>query len=149
MPRSKGSAQNIKKLETQIQDLEEKHKRALADYQNQQKRHLQEKTQYIKFANTDIIHKFLSVLDHLQAAAAHLNDSGLNMVIQEFHQLLESEGVTQVNADGQVFDPDIMECVQQVPGEEDIVVKVTQAGYFHDDHLIRPAKVEVGNGKSK
>lgn len=147
MPKSKSAIDQIKQLELNLKQATELHKRALADYQNLEKRFTQEKAQYLKLANADIIHKFIQAIDHLEQAAHHLKDPGLDMVLEEFHHLLDSEGVTPVRAQDQPFDPDTMECTEQVAGPINQVVSVSQAGYLLDGHLIRPAKVTVGNGK--
>ncbi|HSX58463.1 MAG TPA: nucleotide exchange factor GrpE [Candidatus Saccharimonadales bacterium] len=127
-----------------IKSLEEQLKRALADYQNLQKRTEEEKKQVIKFGNTLLIVKFLEILDHLEAAQKNLNDQGLELVIRRFKELLASENIKEIESEGASFDPNFHEAVAIVEGEEDgQITEVMQPGYFLDDKVIRPSRVKV------
>ena len=66
----------IKELKAQIIDLDAKWKRALADYQNLQKRTENERKNFIRFANATLIEKPLDIIDDLERAAKHLKDDG-------------------------------------------------------------------------
>lgn len=128
-------------------DLEAKYLRAMADYQNLEKRVEREKDNFIKFANALIILKFLPVLDNLERAGAHLKDQGIDLVIKQFKEALSSEGVTEINSAGTSFDPELHEAIEKVDGEEDKVISIVQSGYKMGDKVIRPAKVTVGGKK--
>jgi len=136
----------IKILEEKIIDLDSKWKRALADYQNLQKRTENDKSRFAKLANATLVEKLLSIIDDLERAAAHVKDEGINMIVKQFSILLEEEGVEEIIAHGQVFNPETMECVEITAGEKEMVVKVAQKGYMLNDFILRPAKVEVGSG---
>lgn len=135
-----------KSLKEQVALLDDKFKRALADYQNQEKRHQAQKTALAKFANEALLDKILPVLDDLERAQAHLKDAGLGHVLKTFHQVLASEGLSIIESDRADFDPDTMDCAEVVAGEKDKVVKTVTRGYRLFDKILRPAKVEVGNG---
>lgn len=137
---------DIKKLQKQLDELNEKFKRILADYQNQQKRH-QDQTQTIaKYAAESLLDKLLPVLDDLQRANRHLKDEGLKHIANQFIQILTLEGLTPIEADGKSFNPQTMDCAEVVAGKKDIVQETLIKGYFYKDRLLRPAKVTVGNG---
>lgn len=146
---SKKTSSKTIHLQNQIQDLENRFKRALADYQNLEKRHASQKGDLIKFANQGLLDKLLPLLDDLERAQAHLQDSGLELIIDQFHQLLISEGVTPIISDRQIFDPQTMDCAEVVPGPKNKVVTTLAKGYYYHDRVLRPARVEVGSGQKK
>ena len=127
-------------------DLETRLLRALADYHNLAKRHTQDRTSLVKYANQALLDKLLPLLDDLYRAQEHLQDQGLQLVIDHFLQLLSSEDVREVNTAGQPFDPQTMDCTEVVPGPKDTVISVITRGYLHHDRVLRPARVTVGNG---
>lgn len=137
-----------KSLKEQVALLDDKFKRVLADYQNQEKRHEAQKSLLAKFANESLLDKILPVVDDLERAQGHLQDAGLGHVLKTFHQLLVSEGLSVIESDQADFDPATMDCAEVVAGEKDKVVKTASKGYRLFDKVLRPAKVEVGNGGS-
>lgn len=139
----------MSKKDTSSQSLEEinyRYKRALADYQNLQRRYESEKTAFIDFANSNLITKLLTVLDHLKLANNSNQDQGLAIAITEFDSVLKEEGLEKVNALGQLFDPKVMEAIELTDGEKDKVIVVIADGYLLNGKLLRPAKVQVGKG---
>lgn len=146
---SKKTSSKTIHLQNQIQDLENRFKRALADYQNLEKRHASQKDDLVKFANQGLLDKLLPLLDDLERAQAHLHDSGLELIIDQFRQLLISEGVTPIISDRQIFDPQTMDCAEVVPGPKNKVVTTLAKGYYYHDRVLRPARVEVGSGQKK
>ncbi|AKM79772.1 MAG: Protein GrpE [Candidatus Beckwithbacteria bacterium GW2011_GWB1_47_15] len=129
--------------------LENQLKRAVADYQNLKKRFDSEKLDYVKFANAVLLDKFLSVFDDLERAQIHLKDAGLNLVVTNFKNLLDSEGVAEIKVKGLAFDPTTMDCAELSAGPKDQVVKVIVKGYTLNGKVLRPARVKVGSGASK
>ena len=146
---SKKTSSKTNHLQDQLRDLENRFKRALADYQNLEKRHASQKGDLIKFANQGLLDKLLPLLDDLERAQAHLHDSGLELIIDQFRQLLISEGVTPIISDRQIFDPQTMDCAEVVPGPKNKVVTTLAKGYYYHDRVLRPARVEVGSGQKK
>lgn len=141
---SKQKSANMKQLQLQLDELETKWKRALADYQNLEKRIVKDQDSFVRFANAALIDKLLAVLDGLEQAVVHLQDQGLNLVFEQFKAVLAAEDVKEISALNQVFDPQTMDCVELVDGPKDKVVSVSQKGYWLKDKVIRPAKVKVG-----
>lgn len=138
----------IEVLKLQVSQLDDKFKRALADYQNQEKRYETQRALFAKFANESLLDKILTVIDDLERAQGHLNDAGLGHVLKTFNQLLSSEGLTVVDSDNADFDPATMDCAEVVAGPKDKVVRTVAKGYRLFDKVLRPAKVEVGSGTS-
>src|SRR3989344_347060 len=125
-------------------ELESMLKRTLADYQNLERRIEEERKQLAKLSALLLIEKLLPILDNLENAQAHLSDEGLAMVIKQFRDTLSSEGVEEISAEGQEFNPNFHDAVeiQRADGDNKIV-KVVTKGYKIEDKVIRPAKVVV------
>lgn len=126
------------------QELENQLKRALADYQNLERRVEEERRLLTQLSSAIVVEKFLPVLDNLESAQAHLNDQGLELVIKQFKDVLTSEGVEEIPAVGLSFDPKLHEATEVVEGENDnLIVKVAKKGYKINDKVIRPVQVVV------
>lgn len=130
----------------QVEELTVRWKRALADYQNLEKRYEREKADFVAFAGSNLILKLLVVLDHLKMAQAVISDPGLDIAIKEFGQVLNEEGLIEIEALDEKFDPLLMEAVDLVKGDKDKVVEVVQTGYLLKGKLLRAARVRVGKG---
>lgn len=129
-----------------ITDLESRLLRALADYQNLEKRHAGDRQNLLKYANQNLLADLLPIIDDLNRAQAHLNDAGLEIVVTHFNKFLSDQGITQINALGEIFDPLTMDCAEVVEGEKDKVISVSSRGYLYQDRVLRPARVSVGTG---
>jgi molecular chaperone GrpE len=137
----------LESLQAQLIESDTKWKRALADYQNLEKRTAEQKSLYIRLATVSLIEKMIQIADDLGRASDHLKDKGLEMIVGRLNEVLKEEGLQEIDVANADFDPLTMECVEVVAGEKDKVVKVSQKGYRLYDTIIRPAKVEVGNGE--
>ena len=137
-----------KPSEVDIQSLETKLKRALADYQNLENRMRRESSLVVQFATVSLVSKLLSVRDHLEMASANLKDQSLAMILDQLDKILSDEDVQEINCQGE-FDPNTMECQESVPGEKNKVINVVTRGYILRDRVLRPAIVTVGTGVSK
>ncbi len=138
-------AKEIEELKKQVEDLTNNWKRAVADYQNMEKRVEREREDLAKFFNLQLVSKLTSVLENLNLAARHLNDGGLDITAKELKNIISEQGVSEIEVKvGDNFDPNFQECVELVNGEEDQkVVAVIASGYIIGDRVIRPAKVKV------
>ena len=138
----------MKNLQKQISELEAKWKRAVADYQNLERRVETQQQALVKFANAMLIEKLLGVVDDLERAKTHVKDEGLKLIIDRFKDILKSEGVAEIEAQNREFDPHLMECIDMIEGSKNQVVKVTLKGYTLNGKVLRPVKVLVGKGPS-
>lgn len=134
----------VKILREECLEYENKYKRALADYQNLEKRVFEEKGNWVKQANKELILRFLPILDTLMLASTHVKDQGLKLSIQQFLDTLKNEGIEKIQTHGKEFNPHTMECIQIIDGEEGKVIEEVRAGYTLYDKVIRPAQVKVG-----
>lgn len=153
MTKIKKPAQNnldkkTKKVEEKEKDLETQLKRALADYQNLERRIDEERRLLSHLSSALVCEKLLPVLDNLENAQNHLQDEGLAMVVKQFKDVLTSEGVEEIEAEGSTFDPNLHEAVEISQGEKDgVVLKVLRRGYKINDKVLRPVQVAVGRVK--
>jgi molecular chaperone GrpE len=129
----------------EIELWKDKYIRALADYQNMEKRARDEQNQIRMFAGLSVIEKLLPVVDLLEKAQAHLKDQGLDLALKELDSFFRTVGVEKIDVLGKLFDPYSMDCIEiSEEGEENIVVSVLSPGYRMHNKFIRPAKVTVG-----
>ena len=129
--------------------------RAQADFINYKRRSEQEKEEIGKFANTQLMLNLLPVLDDLERAFDSITPQvakldwveGIRLVERKLRAGLEAQGLSQIEALGKPFDPNLHEAVIHGKGEEGIVIEELQKGYKLHDRVIRPTKVVVGNGE--
>ncbi len=129
--------------------------RTQADFINYKKRTEQEKTEMVEFASSTLILNLLSALDDLDRALAsvppELMESswteGIRLIYNKFKATLEAQGLTEIEAKGEPFDPHLHEAVMGQEGEDGIVIEEIQKGYKFRDRVIRPSMVVVGKGK--
>ena len=120
--------------------------RALADYDNLNKRVDRERQDLIKIASVGVIIKLLPVIDNLESAQVHLKDQGLAISILEFKKVLNEEGLVEIKPKiGESFDENTMEAIEVVPGTSDNTIAETiLIGWkFEDGTVVRHAKVKV------
>ncbi len=130
--------------DTGHEDWKAKYIRALADYQNLEKRVFAQTDSIRKYASEQCINRFLPVVDALEQLRTHIKDEGLEIVWKQMTDVLGGEGVVRIDAIGKLFDPYSMECIEIVEGDDGVVINETQAGYRLHDKVIRPARVKVG-----
>ncbi len=129
----------------QMAELEERWKRALADYQNLERRVAEERFYYINSANIGLLRKILPLKDNLEKAYASSPSQGLAQILKQFETIFKTEGIEEIKSLGEDFNPEIHECLEVVVGEEDEkIVEVLSPGYIMKGKVLRPAKVKVG-----
>jgi len=127
-----------------INDLENKWKRALADYANLEKRVDNEKKSFIKYSNLRLLEKLLPIIDDLELCEKHLKDQGLTITLNKLKEVLKDEGVEEIEAEKKEFNPFLMEAIETVKGPKNRVMEVVSKGYLLGDKVLRVAKVKVG-----
>lgn len=140
----------VRVLEEKVVELENNWKRALADYKNLERRTAEEKMEFAEFANMVLIQRLLPIVDNLQMLEKHVRDTGLKMIIKEFKQLLEDNGVASIESHGKEFNAETMDCVETLDSDEKNngkVLEVITEGYLYKKKVLRPAKVRVGKAK--
>ena len=153
MTKKKQEEQN--KLEERVSELENQLKRAVADYQNLEKRISEGRSELTSFVGGELIKSMLPILNHLEQVVdgsrsilSERSESkdwfrGVELAVKEFKQVLQSEGLDEIPADG-VFDPALHEAVDTREGDDNIILEVVRKGYNLNGKVLRPAQVVVG-----
>lgn len=129
--------------------------RAAADLVNFKKRSEQEKAEITKFANAVLVMSLLPILDDFERALDNVSIKlagftwvdGIRLIQRKLQAVLESQGLSQIEALGNDFDPAVHEAVLSEEGEEGKVIEELQKGYKFHERVLRPAMVKVGKGK--
>lgn len=137
----------IEELTHKVQELEDQLARAVADYRNQEKRVEDEKQEFVKFANRDLLLKLIPAFDTLFLAEKYVADEGIKITIRHVMETLKEVGVEQIRTEGEMFDAAKMEAVATDEGDEGKVLEELRPGYTMNGKLIRPAQVKVGQRK--
>lgn len=127
--------------------------RALADLENYKRRAAEEQAELRRSANAELIRKLLEVVDNfdralemLPADAADGWHEGLSLVRRNLMNILETEGVSKIEAAGKPFDPWEHEAVfhqETTDAEDGVIIAVTREGYRLHDRVLRASQVIV------
>jgi molecular chaperone GrpE len=130
--------------------------RSQADFENFKKRAAREKEDAVKYANSSLLQRLVSILDNfelgLAAAKAEGEQSpvysGMVLVQKQLNDLLEENGLQPIEAEGKKFDPNLHEAIAHEPSGslEGTVIRQARRGYRFKDRLLRPARVVVSSG---
>jgi molecular chaperone GrpE len=136
--------QEINSLKQQVEEFKNKYLRALADYQNLEKRMGEERFELMKMANKNLLVKILPFLDNLEKAEVFVRDPGLKISKDHFMQILKETGLEEMDLLGKDFDPNFAEAIDIIPGKENNkIMEVLRKGYKFEDKIIRVAQVKV------
>ena len=144
------------KKDLEIEELTDKYKRTLAEFDNFRKRTEKEKSQMYEIGAKDIIEKILPVLDNFERGLASISDEeketpfaeGMEKIYKQFIKTLEDMGVTPIEAVGKEFNPDFHNAVMRGEDEElgeNIISEEFQKGYLYHDSVVRHSMVKVVN----
>ena len=144
------------KKDLRIEELEDKVKRQLAEFENFRNRTEKEKSRMYEFGARDVIEKMLPVVDNFERGLAAIPEaekgspvaSGMEMIYKQIMTTLEGLGVTPIDALNKPFDPNFHNAVMHVEDdeiEESTVVEEFQKGFTLGDKVIRFAMVVVAN----
>jgi molecular chaperone GrpE len=145
---------DAEKLTAQLAEQNQQYLRLAADFENYRRRQLQEREATLKYAAQSAIEGLLPVLDNLDRAEGSLNEStdpamlykSFTMLSGQLLQALDHVGLSKMNPQGELFDPQKHEAVSQQPDSdspEGTILQVFASGYMLKDKVIRPAQVVV------
>jgi len=133
--------------------------RSQADFENYKKRAAREKEDAVKYANSSLLQRLVSILDNFEmglAAAKTESErspiySGMVLVQKQLNDLLEENGLQAIEAEDKKFDPNLHEAIAHEPSPtpEGTVIRQARRGYRFKDRLLRPARVIVSSGPAK
>ena len=142
------------KKDEQIEELNDKLKRQMAEFDNFRKRTEKEKSQMYDMGAKSIIEKILPVIDNFERGLAAVPEEqredafvvGMDKVYRQMLTELDASGVKPIEAVGQEFDPNFHNAVMQVESEEydsGVVAQELQKGYMYKDSVVRHSMVAV------
>ena len=142
------------KKDEMIEELSDKVKRQMAEFENFRKRSEKEKTQMYEIGAKSIIEKILPVVDNFERGLAGMEESddpfaqGMQMIYKQMMTSLAEAGVSPIEAVGKEFDPEYHNAVMHVEDEafgENEVVEELQKGYMYRESVVRHSMVKVAN----
>ena len=162
--------EDLKKKLEECQKLKEEYlagwQRARADFLNYKKEEMERIGEFFKYANLNLILKFLPILDNFEIAEKKLpenlktdvNVKGILQIKNQILEFLKNQGVEEIKAVGEAFDPNLHEVMEEIEpafapasaeaaaGKEiksGVIIEEIQKGYKINGRLLRPAKVKV------
>jgi molecular chaperone GrpE len=155
------SLEEFEALKKQLEETEAKSaeyldgwQRSQAEFSNYKKRLEREQAGTAQLMRGAIISRFLPVLDDLQRALENRPAdegsqpwvSGIELIQRKLQAILDAEGVTRIEAEGKMFDPNLHEAISHEPSESHEsgqIISVVQQGYMLGERVIRHAMVRV------
>lgn len=140
----------------QIEELSDKYRRTMAEFDNFRKRTEKEKATMYEIGAKDIINKLLPVVDNFERGLASIPEAdkgtpvadGMDKIYRQLTKMLEEAGVKEIEAEGQEFNPDFHNAVMHIEDEtlgENVVAEVLLKGYTYRDSVVRHSMVKVAN----
>ncbi len=150
---------NIEEIKKQMEECQKQKdeylegwKRERAGFLNYKKDEIERIEGLIKYANEELILKFLPILDNIHLAEKQMPDDlkdhqwaeGILQIKTQISDFLRSQGVEEIKAEGVNFDPNFHEVIGEVEGKEPgMVAEENQKGYLLNGKVIRPSKVKI------
>ncbi len=152
--KKKKSDKKTEALQVKIDELEDRVKRQMAEFDNFRKRTEKEKTQMFETGAKSVIEKILPVVDNFERGLATVPEEeatspfaeGMNMIYKQLMDELDKMDVKPIEALGCEFDPDLHNAVMQVESEEyesGVIAQELQKGYTYRGSVVRHSMVAV------
>ncbi len=143
--------EELDQIRSTQEDLKNQLKRAVADYQNLEKRVAEGRQEINSWAVTNLMRQIAQVMHYFDQAFKGVSEEeqksnwfkGVKMANLQLAQVLQNEGLEEIETDGQ-FDPALHEAVDTRDGENDRILEVVEKGYRLNGKILKPAKVVVG-----
>jgi len=131
--------------------------RTQADFENYKKRAARERDEAIKYANSSLLERLITIVDNFELGLCAAREegehspiySGMSLVLKQLIDFLTENGLQPIDAVGKQFDPNLHEAIGHEPSEEvseNHVIRQIRRGYRLKDRLLRPAAVVVSSG---
>lgn len=142
----------VEKLTGDLQEKKDRLLRLQADFDNFRRRSAKEREEISAVVTQNFCKDMLPLLDNFERAmAAETKDveafqKGVEMIFTQFQEVLKKNGLEQIEAVGQKFDPNFHQAVMRVEDpekEDDTVAQELQKGYMAKGRVIRPSMVQV------
>lgn len=142
--------EELERAQAEAADFKDKWMRSAAEFDNFRKRNEQTRRNAYLDGKAEILLKILPVGDNLERALTMCDEKtakGIEMVLRSFRQVLEAEGIEEINPVGEEFDPTYCEAIMSEPAQEGVepgyVKEVFLKGYKRGDKVLRFAQVKV------
>lgn len=142
--------------QARAKELQERLLRLQAEFENYKKRDAREKDMLRENASAEMILKMLPIVDEFEIAISHMDKAsakefrhGMELIYAKLRDMLKKEGVEEMKALGESFDPYRHEALRAGEGEEGRITEVIIKGYLFRNKVLRHAKVVVGKGGEK
>lgn len=144
------------KKDEKIEELTDRVKRQMAEFDNFRKRTEKEKASMYQIGAREVIEKILPVVDNFERGLATVPEEdagnpyaeGMEKIYKQLMTVLDDLGVKAIEAVGQEFNPDFHNAVMHVEDEEageNVIVEEFQKGYLYKEHVVRHSMVKVAN----
>ena len=154
-----GDDDPIANLQTDLDRFRDLALRTQADFENYKKRAAREKEEAMKYANSSLLERLVTIIDNFELGLSAAREegesspiySGMSMVLKQLTDFLADNGLQAIDAEGQKFDPNLHEAIAHEPSDkvpEGIVIRQTRRGYRLKDRLLRPSSVVVSSGRA-
>ncbi|MFN2457416.1 MAG: nucleotide exchange factor GrpE [Chitinophagaceae bacterium] len=150
-----GEESELEKLKSEIDDLNDRYLRKVAEFDNFKRRNARERMEMIQTAGREVIIDMLDVLDDCDRAQKQMENTedvqqlkeGVQLVFTKLRNTLTAKGLKPMETVNENFNPDVHEAITEMDAGEELKGKVVaeiQKGYYLNDKIIRFAKVVVG-----
>lgn len=146
----RGLQAEVKRKDERIEKLTNRLAYLQAEVENLQKRFEKERSEVLRLATEALLRRLLPVMDEFELALNSMKErdddfiNGVRMIYENFIKVLQAEGLQEIEAEGEIFDPYLHEAVDYVQGnQEGRIVKVLLKGYRLEDRVLRPSQVVV------
>jgi len=143
-----------------LDEMNDRYMRVQAEYANYRNRTEREKSELYARAGESIVSNLLEVKDNFERALSSVTEEerelsfyqGIEMVANQFNEILTEKGLKEIEAMGQPFDPNHHQAVMQMDDENaepNHVIQVLQKGYQYGEKVLRPSMVVVSKQKEE
>lgn len=141
----------LQNLQQNFESVNGQFKRALADYQNLEKRIAEGRSEMNSWAVNDLLRQIAQVMHYFDQAFKGVSEEeqqsnwfkGVKMASLQLAQVLQNAGLEEIETDGQ-FDPALHEAVDTRDGEDGKILEIVEKGYKLNGKILKPARVIVG-----
>ena len=151
------ATEDIEAVKQENRELNGRLLRLRADFDNFRKRTVKEREDIARRSNENLVTELIPVIDHFEmglntAKESGVKDSvydGFKLVYDQLCQAIAKVGVVRIDAEGDVFNPHLHECISHLPSEEvpeGVVITQTRCGYQLGNYMLRAAQVVVSSG---
>ncbi|WP_036728549.1 nucleotide exchange factor GrpE [Peptoniphilus mikwangii] len=143
--------EDIDEIDSEVNLIKDQFLRLQADFANYKRRTEVERKEYIELGTKKVMLELIQIVDNFERAIESKGEKdtffdGVELIYKQLMELLEKNGVTEMNSLNEKFDPNLHHAVliEQKDGiEEGIVIEVLQKGYMIGEKVLRSAMVKV------